>query len=266
MSVSISNKLVTRGLELYLDSANPKSFVPGNTSFGGLPLWNSIGTTNQVNLEGGNSFNNDFAGVINFDGVDGTTSRSRFFYPSIRNGDEVGETVIKDFELTFEMVFRLLETVPSGTPTNLFRTTASSSGVQMLPLYRTTAPADNNFISSAGYKNVGGTKQTLFSINEYEINKWYHVTMSMRKTSPTTGEWLLLINGNVIEHSTLNDIDFWGNYSELNINELGNQIESMPNTNYFSHDKAIIRVYRKGLTLDECLQNYRVLKKRFKLN
>jgi len=257
MSVSISNKLVTRGLELYLDSANPKSFVPGNTSWGGLPLWNSIGTQNQVNLEGGNSFNNDFAGVINFDGVDGTTSRSRFFYPSIRNGDVVGETTVKDFELTFEMVFRLLETVPAGTATNIFRTTSTTSGVQMLPLYRTTAPDDNNFISAAGYKNGNGDRQVISSINEYEINKWYHVTMSMRKT--------LLINGNVITQSTLLNIDWWGNYSN-NLNDLGNQIESMPNTNYFSHDKAIVRVYRKGLTLDECLQNYRVLKKRFKLN
>jgi len=259
MSFNYSPKIVTDGLIYYLDSANSKSFISGNTQ------WNSMDVNkNFVTLQNGPQYLDDFKGIIRFDGTDDSISASQLFSPSIRNGDVSGETPDIDFELTFEIVFRLLETISAGTITNFFRTSASGTGLKQLPLYRTSLTPENNFISGAGYRNTGATDTNIFSINEYEINKWHHVTMSMRKTSATTGEWLLIRNGNILEQQTLTDISWWGNYRNI-LNDDGNQIAQSPNTNFFQHDKAIMRVYRKGLTLDECLQNYNALKKRFKL-
>jgi len=260
MSGSISRRLVTEGLIYYLDAANPESFISGNTQ------WNSMDVNkNVVTLVNGPQYLDDFKGIIRFDGTDDALSQSQLFSPSIRNGDVSGETTDIDFELTFEIVFRLLENVPLGLTTNFFRTSAGGTGLKQLPLYRTTLTPENNFISGAGYQTTGGTNTNIFSINEYEINKWYHLTMSMRKTSATTGEWLLIRNGNILEQQTLNDIDWWGNYRSTVLSSEGNQIAQSPNTGFFQHDKAIMRVYRKGLTVEECLQNYNALKKRFKL-
>ena len=259
MSFNYSPKIVTDGLIYYLDSANSKSFISGNTQ------WNSMDVNeNFVTLQNGPQYLDDFKGIIRFDGTDDSISASQLFSPSIRNGDVVGETPNIDFELTFEIVFRLLETISAGTITNFFRTSAGGTGLKQLPLYRTGVTPENNFVSGAGYQTTGGTPTSVSSINEYEINKWHHVTMSMRKTSATTGEWLLIRNGNILEQQTLTDISWWGNYRNI-LNDDGNQIAQSPNTNFFQHDKAIMRVYRKGLTLDECLQNYNTIKSRFGL-
>lgn len=259
MSFNYSPKIVTDGLIYYLDSANSKSFISGNTQWDSLDV-----NSNFVTLNNDPEYLNDFKGIIRFDGTDDSISVSQSFSPSIRNGDASGETPIIDFELTFEIVFRLLENIPLGLTTNFFRTSAGGTGLKQLPLYRTSLTPENNFISATGYQTTGGTNTTLSSINEYQLNKWYHVTMSMRKTSTTTGEWLLLINGNVIEQQILTDISWWGNYRNI-LNDEGNQISQSPNTNFFQHDKAIMRVYRKGLTVEECLQNYNALKSRFGL-
>jgi hypothetical protein len=267
MSGSISRRLVTEGLIYYLDAANPESFISGNTQ------WNSMDVNkNFVTLVNGPQYLDDFKGIIRFDGTDDALSQSQLFSPSIRNGNAPGETPDIDFELTFEVIFRLIgDGVIGGTLTNFVKTTSTSGGLQPILLYKTTDPVTNRLISVAQYMSTGGTKvsvQTSPNPNYvYDVNKWYHLTMSMRKTSPTTGEWLLVRNGIVLVQQTLNDISWWGNSSNT-LNDFGNRMQASPSgptAPFFQHDMAIMRVYRKGLTVDECLQNYNALKKRFKL-
>ena len=266
MSLNSGPKIVTEGLIYYLDAANPESFISGNTQ------WNSMDVNkNVVTLANGPQYIDDFKGVIRFDGTDDALSQSQLFSPSIRNGDSPGETPDIDFELTFEMVFRLLETITGGTVTNFAKTTATSGGLQPILLYKNADAVPNRLISLAQYKNTIGGITTVFTTPTpnyvYDVNKWYHLTMSMRKTSATTGEWLLVRNGIVLVQQTLNDIDFWGNSSDT-VSDLGNRMQASPSGSsapFFEHDMAIMRVYRKGLTVEECLQNYNALKKRFKL-
>ena len=266
MSGSISRKLVTEGLIYYLDAANPESFISGNTQ------WNSMDVNkNVVTLVNGPQYIDDFNGVIRFDGTDDALSQSQSFSPSIRNGDFVGETPNIDFELTFEVIFRLLETISGSTVTNFVKTTATNDGLQPALLIKNNDGEPNRLLSLVEYRNTTGGTTTIFTTPEpnyvYDVNKWYHLTMSMRKTSATTGEWLLVRNGIVLVQQTLNDIDFWGNSSDT-VSDLGNRMQASPSGSsapFFEHDMAIMRVYRKGLTVEECLQNYNALKKRFKL-
>ena len=266
MSGSISRRLVTDGLIYYLDAANPESFISGNTQ------WNSMDVNkNVVTLVNGPQYLDDFKGIIRFDGTDDSISASELFSPSIRNGDVSPETPDIDFELTFEMVFRLLgDGVTANTTTNFVKTTSTSGGLQPVLLYKNGDEDNNRLISLAQYKNTTGGTTSIFTTPEpnyvYDVNKWYHLTMSMRKTSATTGEWLLVRNGIVLVQQTLTDISWWGNSSSaLSFTQNGNRMQASPTIGFFEHDKAIMRVYRKGLTVEECLQNYNALKKRFKL-
>jgi len=264
MSGSVSRRLVTEGLIYYLDAANPESFISGNTQ------WDSMDVNeNFVTLENGAQYLDDFKGIIRFDGTDDSLSQSQLFSPSIRNGDASGETPDIDFELTLEVVFRLLgDGVTANTVTNFVKTTSSSGGLQPILLYKNGDLTPNRFISLAQYRNTTGGTGTIFTTPSpnvvYDVNKWYHLTMSMRKTSATTGEWFLVRNGIVLFQETITDISWWGNSSST-VSSAGNAVKQSPNFGFFEHDKAIMRVYRKGLTLEECLQNYNALRKRFKL-
>jgi hypothetical protein len=63
MGLGHSPKIVTSGLVLYLDAANPKSY-PGS----GTTINNLIGTSNNGVLSGGVGFNNENEGIFTFDG------------------------------------------------------------------------------------------------------------------------------------------------------------------------------------------------------
>ena len=144
MSGSISRRLVTEGLIYYLDAANPESFISGNTQ------WNSMDVNkNFVTLQNGAQYIDDFKGVIRFDGTDDALSQSQLFSPSIRNGNAPGETPDIDFELTFEMVFRLLETITAGATISFVKTTSTSGGLQPILLYKNGDFETNRLISLA---------------------------------------------------------------------------------------------------------------------
>jgi hypothetical protein len=65
MAFNYSPKVVTDGLVLYLDAANPKSYVSGSTTWGDLSRGGNNGT-----LVNGPTFDDGNGGSIVFDGVD----------------------------------------------------------------------------------------------------------------------------------------------------------------------------------------------------
>ena len=68
MGYNFSPKIVTDGLVLYLDAANPKSYVSGSTTWRDL----SRGGNNGNLING--SFSNNNNGVIDFNGVNTTVN------------------------------------------------------------------------------------------------------------------------------------------------------------------------------------------------
>tara|TARA_R110000851_G_scaffold259052_1_gene411539 strand:- start:195 stop:869 length:675 start_codon:yes stop_codon:yes gene_type:complete len=64
MAFRYSPKIVTDGLILYIDAANPQSYVSGSTD------WNDLIGAADVTLLNGPTFSTDNAGCIVFDGVD----------------------------------------------------------------------------------------------------------------------------------------------------------------------------------------------------
>lgn len=254
MSGKISNKITTDGLIFYLDAANNESYVSGSTRWDSMDL-----NSNFLNLNNGPTFSNNFAGIITFDGTDDTLSQSQLFSPSIRNGNRPGETPNIDFELTFEIVFRLKQTLTGAT--TIFRTDATSFATPPVFLYRLSSPSTvtNNLICTAGYTNTSNVGVGVSTTNLFNLNQWYHVVMSMRKTSSTTGEWFVMRNGVILAQQTLNDISWWQNYSST-LTQQGNIIQI---STVLNHDRAIMKLYNKGLTQTQSLQNFNAIRKRF---
>jgi hypothetical protein len=83
----------------------------------------------------------------------------------------------------------------------------------------------------------------------------------MRKTSSTTGEWFVMRNGVILSQQILNNISWWQNYSST-LTTQGNRIQ-IPGV--LIHDRAIMRLYNKGLTQEQCLQNFNAIRNRFKI-
>ena len=101
MSFHFSPKIVTDGLVLYLDGANPKSYVSGST------IWNDISkNSNDGTLTNGPSFDtnnngsivfdgvNDYVGINNFIGNLNTFSVNHFIY---LNTSQNGKTIFSNF-------------------------------------------------------------------------------------------------------------------------------------------------------------------------
>ena len=249
--------IIKNGLVLWLDAANPNSFAPPYTT----TTWRSLDSnSNFMTLNNGPTFSSDFGGIITFDGTDDSLSQSQLFSPSIRNGNIMGETPNIDFELTFEIAIRFKESL-TGT-TAFFRTDATSFRVPPNFLYRLSITTTNNLTNNVGYTNTTGGTVSLVNTNLYNLNQWYHIIMSMRKTSSTTGEWFVMRNGIMLTQQTLTDISWWQNYSST-ISNNGNRIQAMIGTS--NHDRAIMRLYRKGLTQEEALRNYNATRSRFGL-
>jgi len=249
--------IIKKGLIFWLDSANPKSFEPPYTT----TTWRSLDSnSNSVTLTNGPTFSSDFGGIISFDGTDDSLGQSQLFSPSIRNGDISGETPNIDFELTFEIVIRFKENL-TGT-TSFFRTDATSFKVPPQSLYRLSITSTNNLINNAGYTNTTGGTVSLTNTSLYSLNQWYHIIMSMRKTSSTTGEWFVMRNGVILSKQTLTDISWWQNYSS-SVSNNGNRIQNM--VGVVNHDRSVMRLYRKGLTQEEALRNYNATRGRFGL-
>jgi len=249
--------IIKEGLIFWLDSANPKSFEPPYTT----TTWRSLDSnSNSMTLTNGPTFSSDFGGIISFDGTDDSLGQSQLFSPSIRNGNISGETPNIDFELTFEIVIRFKENL-TGT-TSFFRTDATSFSVPPQSLYRLSITSTNNLINNAGYTNTTGGTVSLTNTSLYSLNQWYHIIMSMRKTSSTTGEWFVMRNGVILSKQTLTDISWWQNYSS-SVSNNGNRIQNM--VGVVNHDRSVMRLYRKGLTQEEALRNYNATRGRFGL-
>ena len=257
-SKSWPTDIVTSGMVLFLDANNTNSY-PGS----GTIWYDLTGNGNTGTLTNGPTFSQDFAGILRFDTTDDALGQSQLFNPSIRNGNISGETPNIDFELTFEIVFRFGEVLDSSLGSiNIFRTNATSFGAGPPQcLYRLSITDVNSLNSAAGYYTTNGTASSVFFTTNYNINQWYHVMMSIRKTSSTTGEWLLIRNGVVLSNQVINDISWWSNFSST-LSTNGNRISA---SSTFAHDRSIMRLYNRGLSESECLQNFNSIRDRFKI-
>lgn len=252
MSFHFSPKIVNNGLVLYVDAANPKSFVSGSTTIYDLTSNNkngvlTNGTDSNTNNKGGIlfdgindyvTFGNSFNDVLS--GVDKKFTCSCFFTPTSTGNQflfgKYSDSAISENGRQFGVFVRDLGT-----------------GFKLDVLYSLNLLSANN--------NLIRTSSTL------NVSKPNYVVVTYDATQPSTLEkFKIYING-VLSPTTLVVVGGIGVIANGPAQfTLGSSVASTGlSQRPFQGDIYSFSIYNRILSIDEILQNYNTLKNRFGL-
>jgi len=221
-----SPKIITNGLVLALDSANPKSYPGSGTTWTDLS-----GNGNNGTLVNGVGYNGSNLGSLSFDGVDDFVSS----FPTQISGTNSN---------TITVWFRTTSTSRQGLCGT--REQLSNNG-WVLCINRTNS-------GNLTYFHVGGGLLEVFA--GISTNTWYCATSTYNSSS---GVATLYLNGNQIENaqssfSTITSSNFNGMIGDEGTFSLSNRL---------SGNIAQVSIYNRALTAAEIQQNFNALRGRY---
>jgi hypothetical protein len=237
MAFSYSPKIVTDGLVLYLDAANPYSYVSGSTSWNDLSRSQTNGT-----LVNGPTYSSANLGSIVFDGVD-----DYVVTPTVTL-NSFGFTMNMWFKYQPLSAIRFLLDFKGTTPNNIV-------GIYIDP--------SNQLIldDRDGPVVPGGDISAIKSTSAISPNVWINLTATVDRSLGAGNEDNFYING----------IPFASSYvyaDNLNTAYASNPcyIGNVSGSGYpYKGDIASVQIYNRALTQAEITQNYNATKTRFGL-
>jgi hypothetical protein len=241
MATSYSPKIVTDGLVLYLDAANPRSYVSGSAQ------WNDISENlNSGSLTNGPTFNSANGGNIVFDG---TNDFVNVLYPTALNNTPsfTVECVVKaDATVTIlDTIFQRIISYTSASKNiqfGLARTSGSAVGSERM-FY---------IINSATQSNPN------YSVANIPTGSIYHVVSTFDGIST----YQMYLNGIAAPNAP-----FVPNFPDALIGVFVSAgtfvIGQRGNGAYLSGSIYNVKVYNKALSAQEILQNYNATRSRF---
>jgi hypothetical protein len=232
MSFNYGNKIVTNGLVMYLDAANPNSYTSGSTT------WNDLsGNTNNGTLTGGATGS---IGYIGFDGVDDRVSKA--------SNIDVGV----NFSISAWIYPTLLGITRRCITSNSYNYSIrngwllSIGGASQLNTFYLSIGAD------AAYK-VGPT-------NALSLNTWAYITGVVTNGG---GVIDLYKNGNILSYTVYSPFNGAITYTNPQFNIGYRDITGT--TDPYTGNIASVSLYNRSLSAAEVLQNYNATKTRFGL-
>jgi len=239
MAFSYSPKIVTDGLVLYLDAANPYSYVSGSLN------WNDLSRSQlSGSLINGPTYSSANNGSIVFDGVN----------------DYVQTTIqILDRPCTFSTWFNFTTLSANGGYNTFFgqdtdvsilrgrfyfqKAGGNIDGAQLNKINFTLVKSDGSIVPTNG-------------LNTVQINTWYNYTAVLTTTS------ISLYENGIIQNTTSNSNSFINPNTNilLNAGYYNNNI-----VDYFPGRTPIFQIYNRALSAQEVLQNHNTTKGRFGL-
>lgn len=235
MAFSFSPKIVTDGLVLYLDAANPKSYVSGSTTWRDISRGGNNGT-----LVNGPTFDSGNGGNIVFDGVD---DYSRIEFNTLFNGSSSDS-------FSIEIIFKRNSLV-YGNADSLYQ--MGNGGLTDARIYFWFDDNSNgsmaiNYYTQSGVLN--GDRYVVLDSQLDDLNYHHAVQVVNKETSLMTGYWdgINKGSGGIISNSFTSDVYF-----------------DIAGQNYCDATIGIVRIYNRALTATEITQNYNATKTRFGL-
>jgi hypothetical protein len=227
MSFRFSPSIVQSGLVLYLDSANTRSYVGGSTTWTDLSRNGNNGT-----LINGPTFNNANGGSLVFNGTDeyGTIPYDSDFNLSSTDYTLEGWFNSNNFGSGQQLITK--DTYGSSFDWCLFIPNSTSLAI----------------FSNATTTNVTATVPTM------NTGRWYHFVVTS-----ISGTIRIYLNSVLYQTGIMST----SNASQVKVT-IGCAGWNSPN-GFMNGKIPILRVYRKGLTSGEVLQNYNATKTRFGL-
>ena len=235
MAIVYNPTVVTNGLVLYLDAANPRSYPGSGTT------WFDLSGINNGTLTNGPSYSNVNGGSIVFDGSnDHALLPSNFFsFPSLNT-------------FTINLWFKSSQTL-GGTLFGQQDTTNPSSATGWVPvIYLQT----NGLIRIEPFW-TGSASNAILSSSALNDNIWHNIT-----TTFNAGTNQLYVDGNYVTQQTGRTLtSFTTTYYYI----LGAGYASGRGlgTNYFSGNISNFSFYNRALTAAEVQQNFNTLRGRF---
>jgi len=236
MALSHSPFLVTSGLVLCLDAANPKSYPGSGTTWTDLS-----GSGNNGTLVNGVGYNSSNLGSLVFDGVDNTVNGT--ILGSIFTGSFTQSAWI--YKLNANQVWQGVFTNSSPATNNTYLMTFGNGSPQ--------APYNSVGVNEVGVGEIG-----VFLDIGTHINKWLYITITKSGSTLTI---YCYKDGNLLQNSgtiTWNG----GNFATTNNYQIGRHWADgsiVPLQGNISN----VTLYNRALTAAEIQQNYNALRGRF---
>ena len=235
MATEYSPQIVTNGLVLALDAANPRSYVSGSTNWFNL--------TNTAPLSGslinGPTYSSANLGSIAFDGVNDyvnygnalnfeRTDSFSFSFWARANSLTTFSTLIAKMDSSARGYFFAIET--DGT---------------LVSILRNTPTTNNLFVRT--------------SISQVVVNIWYNLTVTYNGTSLANGVSFYI---NAIP--TSNTVSF-DNLTSTTVTSQSGSIAARPflGGGYLNGNIALSQVYNRALSATEVQQNFNALRGRY---
>ena len=229
--------IITDGLVLYLDAANTKSFVSGNTIWNDLSSRENIGT-----LINGPTFNTGNGGSVTFDGTND--------YIELTNDSRAQFT--NRSQVTIEAWVNASSFAGSGG--RIIYSQFFSGGNISCGIYLNTSGK-----LVFGYRDTvqqtGGSLKTLISNTTLLTNTIYHVAATFEAGVATR----VYINGSLDNTSVQNN-----NIASVNPDFIRIARLFTNGVDFFNGRIYSVKAYFRALTPTEILQNYNALKSRFR--
>ena len=224
--------IVTNGLVLSLDAANPKSYISGSTT------WNDISRGgNNGTLINGPTFNSGNYGSIVFDGVDD--------YNLVPNNPSLQPPT----SLTLECLLKPNAIVNGSW---IIAYTGPNNGSFVKYGFRVAGSSQ-----LSGYINSNGSIAQTFG-NTLAIGSWIHGIITYNGTSA-----ILYCNGVQVSTTSLTGSMDYNAYGSPYFLTMGRK--SAIDGQYFNGSISYARVYNRALSQTEVLQNFNSQKSRFGL-
>ncbi len=221
--------IVISGLTMYLDAANPKSYVSGST------VWNDISQRGLIGtLTNGPTFSNTKVGSIVFDGVDD--------YVDIPTSPIVNTSynnwTIDVWMRPGALVSRFISPSSGGTSFNFITYDAVNQ-----------RPTLNISETSIG----GNIRVRAGTVRSMLVNNWSMLTISINNLSIK-----IYVNG-ILTNTYTETIDIVSWEGSWRLGQRYN------NTFWYLGEIAMVKTYSRELSSSEVLQNYNATKSRFGL-
>jgi hypothetical protein len=239
--------IVTNGLVLYFDAANPRSYVSGSTTWNDLSSNNTSGSLTNVGYD---------------------SSKKCLLFASSSNSTCIfNNSSLLNFNTgSFSIeVFVKLTATASGTINTLWQKRNTTSGVGGFPGYQyrilnntTTLAATIIAVDNGTGANNGDYISLQGSSTTFPYYTFIHSVITFNVSTLKLAEYR---NGVLITSEAQNSGIMTGSFYNNNVNfRLGkNEGNSLDAEYYF------FRAYNRVLTSTEALQNYNALKSRFNL-
>ena len=241
MAFRYSPKIVTDGLVLCLDAANPKSIINGNTT------WNDLTKNlNNGTLINGPSYNTANGGNIVFDGVDDFVSVS-----SLSNTNFPQEQGTVSIWYNIKSDNGVINKDDKGI-FDQFNSVRNHIFIRNYPFQ----PSGPNFVIQIALQStLLPTSYIYFTVQNITVDEWHNIVVTYVCGSSSSVK--VYIDGNLVSSGVMSDSSWRPN----------GQFVGFGSTNQpcMQGKGSILKIYNRSITSSEVLQNYNATKSRFGL-